>query len=59
MVRFMMEDTLRFLTEESLETFAKFMEVSAASVVKVNSTCDVAVTKIWVPQLRHYSSFCF
>lgn len=48
MVRFMMEDTLRFLTEDSLEMFAKFLEVSAASTVKVNSTCDVVVVKIWV-----------
>ena len=48
MVRFTMEDTIRFLTEDSLEMFAKFLEVSAASVVKVNSTCDVIVTKIWV-----------
>ncbi len=48
MVRFMMEDTLRQLTEESMHNFAKFLEISAASVVKVKSTCEVIVTKIWV-----------
>lgn len=48
MIRFLMEDTLRLLTEESLEMFARFLELSAASVVKIHSTSDVTVIKLWV-----------
>lgn len=48
MVRLMMEDSLRHLTEDSLESFAHFLEVAAASKITVSSTSQVDVTKTWV-----------
>ena len=43
MTRFRMEDTLRFLAEESTETFGDFMHKSLSPPLAVKSTNDVAV----------------
>lgn len=44
-VKFMMEDSLRFLIETSLETYANFLEVSSASRVTITSVSNVKLTK--------------
>ena len=44
-VKFMMEDSIRFLVEDSLEAYTKFLEVSASSLVLVKSNSDVKVVK--------------
>ncbi len=44
-VKFMMEDSLRFLIEGSLETYVKFIEVSASSKVHIGSYSDVRVVR--------------
>ncbi len=47
-VKFMMEDSLRFLVEDSLEIYTNFVEVSASSGVHITSTADVKVVKTFV-----------
>jgi dynein heavy chain len=44
-VKFMMEDSLRFLVMDSLENYTSFLEISASSKVQVNSTSDVTISK--------------
>jgi dynein heavy chain len=44
-VKFMMEDSLRFLVEDSLENYVKLFEISASSQVHVKSTSEVQVIK--------------
>eukprot|EP00727_Mastigamoeba_balamuthi_P012891 m51a1_g8224 putative dynein heavy chain axonemal (4742) ;mRNA; r:111319-133683 len=44
-IRFMMEDTLRFLTEGSLENLADFLEMAADDAVTVTDTDDVDVKR--------------
>ncbi|KAK3247674.1 hypothetical protein CYMTET_42830 [Cymbomonas tetramitiformis] len=53
MTRFMMEDSLRFLVEESLEKFMSFMDKNCSPVVNVVSTCEIHQVK---PQLDIFSS---
>lgn len=47
-VKFMMEDSIRFMVEDSLNTYAKFIEVSASSLVTSVTNSYVSITKTLV-----------
>eukprot|EP01116_Phalansterium_solitarium_P017128 TRINITY_DN413_c0_g1_i5.p1 TRINITY_DN413_c0_g1~~TRINITY_DN413_c0_g1_i5.p1 ORF type:complete len:4163 (-),score=2181.62 TRINITY_DN413_c0_g1_i5:539-13027(-) len=44
-VKFMMEDSMRFMVQDSLEAYARYIEVSASSQVTVLGPADVKVQK--------------
>ncbi|PRP75973.1 hypothetical protein PROFUN_01689 [Planoprotostelium fungivorum] len=44
-VKFMMEDSIRFMVEDSLFNYARFIQVSASSIINVVSSNQVQITR--------------